>query len=94
MRKQYLHLSAYACDKCAVPVIAGSLAFRESEMSKETNIKQVGSVCLSCGNRQSQATEPEPARHLSPMEWHSESAIEAGHPAIANAEALNRAELR
>ena len=34
MRKQYLHLSAYACDLCAGPVIAGSVAVRENEISR------------------------------------------------------------
>jgi DNA-directed RNA polymerase subunit RPC12/RpoP len=52
MRKQYLHLSAYSCERCSGPVVAGSLAFRESEISKETEIKQVGAICLSCGHRQ------------------------------------------
>ena len=93
MRKQYLHLSAYACDKCAGPVIAGSLAVRESEISKETNIRQVGATCLSCGHRQSNATEPARARHLSPMEWEPAAVIGADHLATAFVEALNRAEL-
>ena len=53
MRKQYLHLSAYPCDACAGPVIAGSLAVRENEISKETDIRPVGAICLSCGHRQS-----------------------------------------
>lgn len=69
MRKQYLHLSAYPCDACAGPVIAGSLGVRENEISKETDIRQVGAICLSCGNRQSTATEPARARHLMPMQW-------------------------
>src|SRR5712671_7797142 len=41
MKKQYLHLSAYSCDKCSGPVIAGSLGVRENEISKETDIRQV-----------------------------------------------------
>ena len=46
MRKQYLHLSAYSCDLCAGPVIAGAVAVRENEISKETDIRQVEqSVC-------------------------------------------------
>jgi hypothetical protein len=39
MRRQYLHLSAYSCDKCTGPVIAASLAVRENEISKETDNK-------------------------------------------------------
>ena len=40
MKIQYLHLSAYSCDKCTGPVVAGSLAVRENEISKETDIRQ------------------------------------------------------
>jgi hypothetical protein len=69
MRKQYLHLSTYPCDTCAGPVVAGSLAVRENEISKETDIRQVGAICLACGQRQSEATAPARARHLLPMEW-------------------------
>jgi hypothetical protein len=94
MKKQYLHLSAYSCDKCTGPVVAGSLAVRENEISKETDIRQVGATCLSCGHRQSKATEPTRTRRLSPVEWEPVSAIEAGHLTTAYVEALNRAELR
>jgi hypothetical protein len=93
MRRQYLHLSAYACDVCAGPVIAGAFAVPENEISKETDIKQVGAMCLSCGHRQSGPSEPERARHLLPIEWDPVSAGTAGHRTTAYAEALNRAEL-
>jgi hypothetical protein len=93
MRKQYLHLSAYPCDTCAGPVVAGSLAVRENEISKETDIRQVGAICLSCGHRQSTATAPARARHLLPMEWATVSAIDARHLTTAFVETLNRAEL-
>lgn len=58
MRTQYLHLSAYLCDDCSGPVVSGWLAVRESDVSKETDLRQVGAVCLSCGHRQSKITEP------------------------------------
>jgi homoserine kinase len=93
MRKQYLHLSAYPCDTCAGPVIAGSLAIRENEISKETEIRQVGSICLSCGHRQETATAPACARHLLPIAWELADAIKASHRTAAFVEALNRAEL-
>jgi hypothetical protein len=94
MRKQYLHLSAYACDACAGPVIAGALAVRENEISKETDLRQVGAICLSCGHRQSGPTAPARTRHLLPIEWDLVSAGEAVGPvATADQEALNRAEL-
>jgi len=69
MKKHYLHLSAYSCDKCAGPVIAGSTTVRENEIAKETDIRDVGAVCLSCGYRQSKATEPGLTRNFPPMQW-------------------------
>jgi hypothetical protein len=93
MRKQYLHLSAYLCDTCAGPVVTGSLAIRENEISKETEIRQVGAICLSCGHRQDKATEPERPRHLLPIAWDVVGSPGACHPTAAFEEALNRAEL-
>ncbi len=94
MRRQYLHLSAYPCDTCAGPVIAGSLAVRENEISKETDIRSVGSICLSCGHRQSTATEPARTRHLLPMEWNSAGAVKGTRTGTDLVEALNRGERR
>jgi hypothetical protein len=93
MRRQYLHLSAYLCDKCKGPVIAGSLAVRDSEISKETDIRHVGAICLSCGHRQSTPTEPDIAHHFPPIQWESINLIDARHLTTAYVEALNRAEL-
>lgn len=93
MSKQYLHLSAYPCDACAGPVIAGSLGVRENEISKEIDVRPVGAICLSCGHRQSAATEPARARHLMPMEWAPADALKASCMTTALVEALDRAEL-
>jgi hypothetical protein len=93
MRKQYLHLSAYDCDLCAGPVITGSLAVRENEISKETEIREVGAICLTCGHRQSKGTGSARIRHLLPIEWEPASPIAEGHVTTAYAEAVNRAEL-
>jgi hypothetical protein len=93
MRKEYLHLSAYACDVCAGPVIDGAVAVRENEISKETDIRHVGAMCLSCGHRQSRPTEPSRVRHLLPIEWDPLSASGAGHLTTSIVAALNRAEL-
>ncbi len=71
MKKQYLHLAAYSCDKCAGPVVAGSTAVRENEISKETDIREVGAICLSCGHRQSGATEPGLTHTFPPTLWES-----------------------
>ena len=92
MKKQYLHLSAYPCDSCSGPVIAGSLAVRENEISKETNIRSVGSICLSCGLRQSPPSAPARVRHLLPMEWDSAGAVNALQTGADLVEALNREE--
>jgi hypothetical protein len=92
MRKQYLHLSAYACDACQGPVVAGSLGVRENEISKETDIRQVGAICLSCGHRQGTPTTPACARHLQPIEWSPTDMVRASHLTTAFIEALNRAD--
>ena len=92
MRRQYLHLSAYPCDSCAGPVVAGSLAVRENEISKETDIRQVGAICLSCGHRQDKATGLDVTRHFPPARWESTNTIDATHISTAYVEALNRAE--
>jgi hypothetical protein len=77
MKTHYLHLSAYACDKCAGPVVAGSIAVRENEISRETDIRELGAICLSCGHRQNKATEPGLTRNFPPALWHSPKAIDA-----------------
>jgi hypothetical protein len=56
MKKQYLHLSAYRCDMCRGPVVTGWLGVRESAISKEVDIRQVGATCISCGHRQVEDT--------------------------------------
>jgi hypothetical protein len=93
MRKHYLHLAVYRCDKCQGPVVTGSVAVRESEISKETEKQEIGAICLLCGYRQSKATEPAHARHLLPMDWPPEGAVYAGHPTTAVLEALETADL-
>ena len=42
MKRQFLRLSAYSCDKCAGPVVTGSAALRENEISREINIGKWG----------------------------------------------------
>jgi hypothetical protein len=67
---------------------------RENEISKETDIRLLGAICLTCGHRQIAATEPARARHLMPMEWAPVHAIEASHLITAYVEAFNRADAR
>ena len=94
MRKQYLHLSAYSCDGCQGPVVSASLAVRENAISKETNVRQVGAICLSCGHRQQNATGTATVRHILPMEWEPEDAIDRLSQTAALVAALDRADLR
>lgn len=93
MGKQYLHLSAYRCDICKGPVIAGWLGVRENAISKETDIRQIGAICISCGHRQGNATEPERSRHMMPMEWEPDDTIDPRQLNAAFVKALDRADL-
>jgi hypothetical protein len=72
MKRQYLHLSVYSCDKCAGPLVNGTLGTRENEISKETDLKWVGAVCLSCGSRQSSASAETVIRQFPPVEWQTD----------------------
>jgi hypothetical protein len=89
MRRQYLHLSACRCDECNGPVVSGSLAVRENEISKETNIRHVGAICLSCGHRQNK--EAEVTRRFPPVPWESQNAVDLSHIATAFRAMLSRA---
>jgi len=93
MKKHYLHLSVYRCDKCEGPVVAGSVATRETEISRETEKRAVGAICISCGYRQSAATEGMSVRHLLPMDWPPVGGTNASRLVADFAEALNRSEL-
>ena len=81
MKRQYLHLSVYRCDKCEGPFVTASLAVRENEISKETDIRGVGAICLSCGGRQTAPPGNGPARQFPPVEWETVSRKE--EPALA-----------
>jgi hypothetical protein len=65
----YLHLSAFACEKCKGPVIAGFMGTRHDDISKETDIRNVGATCLACGFRPEILLEPSVEHHFRPIEW-------------------------
>jgi hypothetical protein len=69
MKQQYLHLSAYSCDKCAGPVVAGSIAERENEISQETGLRDVGAICLSCGDRPGGPSSSGRTLRFPPVPW-------------------------
>jgi hypothetical protein len=93
MRTQYLHVSAYSCERCRGPVISGSTAVRENEISKETQVKQVGAICLPCGHRQSRASGTGGTRHFPRVEWDIENSMDTEHLVSAYFEEVNREEL-
>lgn len=93
MRKQYLHLTAYSCDSCHGPVVSASLAVRENAISKETDITQVGAVCLSCGHRDHNTNGTANVRHFPPVEWEPADATGLRRLTSALVEALDRADL-
>jgi hypothetical protein len=77
---------------CAGPVIAGSLAVRENQISKETEIRYIGAICLACGHRQSSPTEPACARNILPMEWNSANAVSVGATKAEFVQSISRGE--
>jgi DNA-directed RNA polymerase subunit RPC12/RpoP len=91
MKRQYLHLSVYRCDKCQGPVVTASLAVRENEISKETDKRELGARCLACGHQQIASTGPGVVRHFPPTEWHAANTIDPSSLKAAFVEALGRA---
>jgi hypothetical protein len=57
-------------------VVSASLAVRENAISKETDIRQVGANCLSCGHRQTNAIGTVGVRHFAPVDWTTADAID------------------
>jgi hypothetical protein len=86
MRKQYLHVRAYSCDNCKEPVICGWTGVRENEICGETDVREVGAICLSCGHRQDKASDPGFTRDFPPVLWDFEKSINVeslGQPAFS-----------
>jgi hypothetical protein len=71
MRTNYLSLSAFACVECNGPVISGSVGTRETEIQRETDVRQIGSICLSCKKQYGSLPTSRAVRHLAPFEWRS-----------------------
>ena len=62
----------------------------QNEISKETEVKQVGAVCLSCGHRQSKATGSGDTHDFPPIQWDIENGIQTEHLVSAYFEEVNR----
>src|SRR5437588_11461329 len=90
VRREYHQLSAYTCDRWKGLVVSGSLAVGENEIATETEIRQVGAICLSCGHRQGKMTELGITPQFPPVEWESANLIGVSHLATAFEEMLNR----
>jgi hypothetical protein len=62
--------------------VAGSLAIRETEITKEIDVRYVGAVCLCCGNKEDTRTTP--IRHFFPaerdMRFRGSQEVECGVP--------------
>jgi hypothetical protein len=65
----YLHLMAFPCEKCEGPVVAGWIGKRKDDITRETEITGLGTICLSCGSRPEALIDPLAARHFRPVEW-------------------------
>jgi hypothetical protein len=65
----YLHLMAVPCEKCQGPVLAGWIGRREDELTRETKITGIGTICVLCGARPEALIDPLAARHFRPIEW-------------------------
>lgn len=65
----YLHLSAFPCEKCSGPVIAGWLGTRHDDISQETDIRKVGAACIACGFIPEVMVEPSVNHRFRPVEW-------------------------
>jgi hypothetical protein len=81
MRKQYLHLSAYPCERCEGPVVAASLAVRENEISNESGIRELGGFCLSCSHKQNAAGPTSFTRQFPAVEWEPNLRVEPAETA-------------
>jgi hypothetical protein len=69
MKTTYLHISAYPCEQCDGPVIAGSFGTRETEIARESELIPAGAICLSCGNKNSEMSQTNIVRQFAPAEW-------------------------
>lgn len=79
MRTQYLRLIAFRCDKCGGPIVSGSTTVRENEISRETEIQELGAICLSCGHKPDLGTAPEDLRNFPPVRWDTPKATCVDH---------------
>ena len=93
MQTQYLRLIAFRCDECGGPVVSGSTTVREKEISRETEIREVGAICLSCGHRPDRGVAHSDVHDFPPVLWDTPKTTRGDHMVSAYFEMVNRAEL-
>jgi hypothetical protein len=82
----YLHLSAFPCEKCNGPVIAGWLGTRNDDITQETDIRKVGAACISCGFMPEIIAGESVNHRFRPVEWkwaikeHAQPAVSSEPP--------------
>jgi hypothetical protein len=69
MKTHYLSLSAFTCVECNGPVISGSVATRETEIQRPSEVRQIGSICLACKKQYGSLPTSRAVRHIAPFEW-------------------------
>ena len=65
----YLHLTAFPCQKCNGPVIAGSMGTRHDIITRETDMRAVGAICIACGCRPEDILPSSVDQGFRPVEW-------------------------
>ncbi len=65
----YLHLSAFPCERCNGPVVSGWFGTRHDHITKETEIRAIGAVCLACSFRPEIMVKPSVGHTFRPVEW-------------------------
>lgn len=91
----YLHLSAFPCEKCNGPVIAGSLGTRRDDISQETDVRKIGAACIVCGFMPEKMAEPSVDHRFRPVEWkwaikpHIQTRQASSRPADSNDDSLS-----
>jgi hypothetical protein len=72
-------------------MVSGSLAVLENEISRETEQREVGAICLSCGHRPSNLSGLAVARHFPPTEWQAPNPIDPVNRKTAFVAMMDRA---
>ncbi len=67
--KHYLHIAVSRCKQCQGPLIDGWAGTKNSDIERETEIKPIGLMCLSCGAQPERTTSRDAEVFFRPVEW-------------------------